>query len=78
MSGSVVSASVRQNVVSLQGSPQETDRACEMADQLPPFAAGCSARSGIIAMARSARRSIAVSALALAGAAQASVLQLLR
>jgi hypothetical protein len=75
----VVSASMRHNVISSQGSVQGLGgRSDDIADQLLQGASGRTTRSSITSTALSARRSIAISALALAGQAQPSVLWLLR
>jgi hypothetical protein len=74
MSDVVALASVRQHQ---HASTQESDeRANDVV--VPPNETSLTARPNVISAALSARRSIAVSALALARGAQASVLHLLR
>jgi hypothetical protein len=80
MSEIVVSAFARQDPPSLQ--PGTTgggdERANDIAISLPPSEAVLTMRFNVISVALSARRSIAISALALAHHAQGRVLQLLR
>jgi hypothetical protein len=83
MSGIIVSARMRQNVISPHATVQDPDGrsddiAAHLAEHLLQGTSGHSTRSSITSTALSARRSIAISALALAGQAQVSVLHLLR
>ena len=75
MSDVVVLASVRQHQ---QASAQEVSGATDDMTVALQNEAGSTTRPNAISAALSARRSIAVSALALARGAQASVLHLLR
>jgi hypothetical protein len=79
MSGNVIPAPMRQRLFSTPSTAEGPD-ACgaDMAGDQPRTPVGSMTRPGIAAAAILARRSIAMSALALASQAQPSVLQLLR
>jgi hypothetical protein len=79
MSGNVIPAPMRQKLLS----PTPTTEglvtcAADIADRIPASGAGPMTKSSITSAAISMRRSIAISAFALASQAQASVLHLLR
>jgi hypothetical protein len=79
MSGSKEAASVRQNVLLFHAAAERgIVGKIDLGDRLSQGAAGRPARSSVASAAMSARRSIAISALALAYQSRSSVLDLLR
>src|SRR3569833_2183976 len=78
MSGNVISARMRQTLLSAPATAERPTCAADIADRMPPGGAYPMTSTSITSAAISTRRSIEISAFALASQAQASVLQLLR